>query len=102
MAHRRVRSDGAVGTTPVSRTEETRVDERVVDGFTFRVDRTLCVGFEDCVEEAPEAFELDEEGVAVFTTPETVERERLLAACRACPVDALVVLDAEGRQIVPQ
>ena len=49
----------------------------------------------------PEAFELDEEGVAVFTRPETVEPERLLAACRACPVDALVVLDAHGRQVVP-
>jgi len=37
----------------------------------------------------------------VFMKPETVERERLLEACDACPVDALTVWDETGRQIVP-
>jgi len=30
-----------------------------------------------------------------------VERERLLRACDACPVDAITVWDEAGRQIVP-
>ncbi|HEX6060060.1 MAG TPA: ferredoxin [Gemmatimonadaceae bacterium] len=75
--------------------------ERVVHGLTVRIDRTLCVGFGDCVEEAGAAFRLDDEGVVVFVDPERVSRERVLRACDACPVDALTVTDAEGRQLVP-
>ena len=75
--------------------------ERVVSGLRVRIDRTLCVGFGDCVTEAPEAFVLDESGTAVFVRPETVERERLLRACDACPVDAITVWDGEGKQLVP-
>ena len=75
--------------------------ERTVGNLTVRVDRTLCVGFGDCVQEAPEAFRLDEEEVVVFESPEQVERERLLRACEVCPVDALSVFDAGGNQLVP-
>lgn len=75
--------------------------ERTVGDLVLRIDRTLCVGFGDCVTEAPEAFALDDEDVAVFVRPETVERERLLAACRACPVDAITVTDADGQQLAP-
>jgi len=77
------------------------VVERTVGDLTIRVDRTLCVGFGDCVEEAPEAFRLDEEEVVVFESPEQVERKRLLCACEVCPVDALSVFDAGGNQLVP-
>jgi ferredoxin len=76
-------------------------DTQVVHGLRVRIDRTLCVGFGDCISEAPEAFRLDNDGVAVFVEPEKVLRERLLHACDACPVDAITVTDAEGRQLVP-
>jgi len=76
-------------------------DERQVGGLRIRIDRGLCVGFGDCIEAAPEAFRLDEEGVVVFEQPEQVVRERLLAACEACPVDALTVWDDDGTQVVP-
>jgi ferredoxin len=75
--------------------------ERVAHGLKIRIDRTLCVGFGDCVSEAPEGFALDAEGLAVFAKPEAVERERLLRACDACPVDAITVWDADGGQVVP-
>ena len=68
----------------------------------MRIDRGLCVGFGDCVAEAPEAFALDGENVVVFTEPEAVARERLVAACDACPVDALTVWDETGKEIVPR
>jgi len=77
-------------------------DERRVRGLRIRIDRELCVGFADCIEGAPEAFRLDEESVVIFTEPERVERGRLLAACDACPVDALTVWDETGEQIVPE
>lgn len=75
--------------------------ERRVGDLVIRIDGTLCVGFGECVGLAPEAFALNAEGVAVFVAPETVDRERLLAACRACPVDALIVTDIEGAPLVP-
>jgi ferredoxin len=77
-------------------------DERQVGGLKLRIDRELCVGFGDCVTGAPEAFELDAEGLAVFKQPDAVERARLLAACDACPVDAITVWDETGAQLVPE
>jgi ferredoxin len=76
-------------------------EERQVGGLRVRIDRTLCVGFGDCIEGAPEAFVLDDEGLAVFKAPEGVERAQLIAACDACPVDAITVWDEAGAQVVP-
>ena len=76
-------------------------DERVVGGLRVRIDRTLCVGFGDCVKESPVAFVLDEENVVVFAAPDSEARENLLRACASCPVDALTVWREDGEQIVP-
>jgi ferredoxin len=75
--------------------------ERTIGGLRIRIERGLCVGFGDCVTAAPGAFGLDAENVCVFTTPDGVGRERLLAACRACPVDALTAWDETGEQVAP-
>lgn len=74
---------------------------RRVGDLTVTIDRLLCVGFGDCIDEAPEAFEFDDEGIAILTSPGEVERDRLLRACEICPVDAITVTDADGRQLVP-
>jgi ferredoxin len=76
-------------------------DERMVGDLQVRIDRTLCVGFGDCVTAAPDAFVLDDGGIAVFVAPLVVDRERLLRACESCPVDALTVWTRDGEQIVP-
>lgn len=76
-------------------------EERVVLGLRVRIDRTLCVGFGDCVTCAPQAFALDADGIAVLTTPERVSRDKLLVACDECPVDAITVWDEANRQVVP-
>ncbi|HXL10246.1 MAG TPA: ferredoxin [Gemmatimonadales bacterium] len=78
------------------------LDERQVHGLRVVIDRNQCVGFGDCVKEAPEGFKLDDATVAVFLDPEAVECERLLRACEACPVDAISVYDETGKQIVPR
>lgn len=78
------------------------IDEQVIGGLTVRIDRLLCVGFGDCIERAPEVFEFDGETIAVFTEDSTgATRERVIEACDSCPVDALTVIDRDGRQIVP-
>jgi ferredoxin len=75
---------------------------RKIGQLTVRIDRTLCVGFGDCVTEAPDAFQLDDDEIAVFgERPDGVRREKLLKACEACPVDALSVSNESGEQLVP-
>jgi ferredoxin len=76
-------------------------EERQVGDLRVRIDRTLCVGFGDCITEAPDAFVLDDTGTAVFVNPDSVERDRLLRACDACPVDAITVWNTAGTQLVP-
>jgi ferredoxin len=77
-------------------------EERTINGLTIRIDRTLCVGFGDCIELAPEAFEFDGEGIVRFREmAEIVPRERMILACDVCPVDAITVVDTDGRQLVP-
>lgn len=73
-----------------------------IGGLTIRIERDLCVGFGDCVTEAPDAFQLDDNDQAVFAAdPAAVDREKLIKACELCPVDALTVWDEEGRQLIP-
>jgi ferredoxin len=77
----------------------TRLDERSAAGLRIVIDRDLCVGFGDCVHEAPDAFELDDENVAVYRdSVDEADRETLLRAVRACPVDALAAY--EGNRLV--
>ena len=76
--------------------------EREIGDVTVTIDRLLCVGFGDCIDVAPAAFEFDDENIAVFReSADEVDHETLLEACRACPVDALAVFDEDGSQLAP-
>ena len=76
--------------------------ERRIGPVLVRLDRLLCVGFGDCIDVAPDLWELDGEGIVRFREPvPAIDRERLLQSCAACPVDALTVLDPEGKVLVP-
>ena len=78
------------------------IEERQVADLMVKIDRLICVGFETCVEVAPDLFQMDEEGIAIFTSDTNeVDKEIVLEACKECPVDALVVLDASGNQLHP-
>ncbi len=82
--------------------ELSNISERTLAGLTIRIERDLCVGFGDCMDVAPDTFEFDDEGIAVFRTGDpAVDREVLLDACSSCPVDVLTALDEEGAQLVP-
>jgi len=65
-------------------------------GVTIEVDRELCFGFADCVDSAPGLFELDPEGIARVVDPESHDLDDLVSAAGDCPVDAIVVVDAES------
>lgn len=79
------------------------IEERVVSGLTVRVDRAVCIGSKNCIHLAPEVFELGADQVVTFLEDaEDIEQDRLTEACRVCPVDALLVFDEMGEQIVPR
>lgn len=76
-------------------------EERTIAGLRVRIDRTLCVAFETCVDFAPEVFRLDAEGVITFIEAANEgTRERLIEACKSCPVDALSLFDADGADLL--
>lgn len=68
----------------------------------IRIVREDCIGDGACADEAPGTFEIDGEGVACVRTVVTDDPETILKSARACPTDAIVVVDAEtGEQLVP-
>lgn len=76
--------------------------ERKIGELTIRIDRATCIGSGNCAKVAPGVFELDAEAVAAFTEKRDVaEPEQLLEACRVCPVDALLAISSDGKQLVP-
>ena len=62
----------------------------------IRVDRALCIGSGDCVDTAPEVFQLDEEEKAVVIDPHGAPLEEVLEAAGNCPVTAIFVADETG------
>lgn len=76
--------------------------ERTISGVTVRIDRALCIGSGNCVNLAPEIFEIDDENIVDFKddTPD-IDQDRLVDSCAICPVDALIVEDEDGDQLVP-
>lgn len=75
--------------------------EREIGGLTVRLDRHLCVGFGDCIDEAPTVFVFDDEGIAAFRADADLEsaRAQLLRACEACPVDAISLHTPTGQPV---
>lgn len=93
----RARNATADATTEV----DSRPRHATVHDLKIEIDTDLCVGFGDCVDVAPEAFELDEDGIAFLTAPDSVDRGTLLDACRSCPVDAIIARGGEGDVVAP-
>lgn len=78
------------------------IEELTVSGLGIQIDRTRCIGTGNCVEVAPEVFELGADQIVTFVdAPEDIDRERLIEACAVCLVDALFAIDKDDHQIVP-
>jgi ferredoxin len=75
--------------------------ERKIGKLTVRIERENCIGSRNCMHIASDLFELDDEGIASFRENATADRDTVIEACQACPVEALHVLDEDGRRIVP-
>jgi ferredoxin len=60
------------------------------------VDRGLCIGSGDCVDTAPDVFQLDDEDKAVVVDPDGAPLDDVLQAASNCPVSAIFVIGEEG------
>jgi ferredoxin len=60
------------------------------------VDRALCIGSGDCVDTAPDVFQLDDEDKAVVVDPDAAPVEDILEAAQNCPVSAIFVAGEDG------
>ena len=68
-------------------------------GYTAKVDRELCVGAGACIETAPDAFEFDDEHIAVVAAgADEVSNDKLLEVAKACPATAIHLYD-NGEEI---
>lgn len=76
--------------------------KRQIRKLTMRIDRNLCIGAATCVAIAPHAWALDNEAKAIILDTASEESdETLIEAAKGCPVLAIFITDATGKQIFP-
>ena len=71
------------------------------DGYELEVDRDLCVTLAICLGLAPETFELDTEGKAVFKNVNGDDMHTLMESAKGCPVNAIIIRNKEGKRLWP-
>jgi ferredoxin len=70
--------------------------------YRIKIDRSLCTGYGECVGIAPAVFQLGDDNVSVVLDPEGSDDEAVLDAARACPVDAIQLMDEFDELVWPQ
>jgi ferredoxin len=66
--------------------------------YTPRIDEGACIAQGDCVEVAPQVFQLDDRASVIGTGPD----ELLTEAAENCPVEAITLVDSDtGEQVYP-
>ena len=66
------------------------------------VNKAKCIASEDCTQTAPGVFQLDDEGKSEVYNQNGAPDNVILAAARACPAKAIIVVDEEsGTQLFP-
>ena len=71
--------------------------------YKIEIDRDLCIGDQACCAEAANTFEMDDENIAIVSKEDGDSDEEILAAAQICPVDSIILKDAEtGEQVWPE
>ncbi len=68
--------------------------------YRVEIDRSLCSGTSNCVEDAQDAYEMGDDAIAVVIAGAC--DDDLLRGARACPLEAIRVFDTQtGKRIHP-
>jgi ferredoxin len=69
-------------------------------GYSVSIDRDACISSGNCVADSPDAFDFDDDDIAMVK--EGVAQlldERLVRVARNCPAGAIVLRDADGNEV---
>jgi ferredoxin len=69
-------------------------------GYSVSIDRDACISSGNCVADSPDAFDFDDDDIAMVK--DGVARlldERLLRVARNCPAGAIVLRDDDGNEV---
>jgi ferredoxin len=64
--------------------------------YLVEIDTAACSAHGDCADVAPDVFAIEDTAVVVGSAPD----EDLLAAAQACPTAAIMILDANTRDLI--
>jgi len=68
----------------------------------IEIKRDLCIGAASCLGVAPEAYDLDEENIAILKDSwQNLSDDILLGSAESCPTKAIYLFDQEGNQVYP-
>ena len=69
-------------------------------GYSVSIDRDACISSGNCVADSPEAFDFDDDDIAVVKEGvSALSDERLLRVARNCPAGAILLKDADGNEV---
>lgn len=71
-------------------------------GYQVIVDPDLCIGAGSCVAVADTVYNLNEDGKAEITDPDSVDLDTLIKSAQSCPVNAVTIIDPNGKVIWPK
>lgn len=76
--------------------------KHTASGITVKVDRGACISAASCVSISPGTFALDEkEGKVMIVDPDTTDIAQIIDSAKSCPVNAVTIIDKDGRQVWP-
>lgn len=67
----------------------------------IKVINSLCISAATCIIQAPETFDLDDDGIAYVKDGSWDEANTIIAAAKSCPTTAIIIEDLNGVQLYP-
>jgi ferredoxin len=69
-------------------------------GYSVSIDREACISSGNCVADSPNAFDFDDDDIAVVKDGVgELPDDRLMRVARNCPAGAIILHDADGKEI---
>ncbi len=68
----------------------------------IKVINELCISAATCVIQAPETFDLDEDGIVYAKQGTWDEAQKIIEGARSCPTTAIIVEDLDGKRLYPE
>lgn len=68
----------------------------------IKVINNLCISAATCIINAPDTFDLDDDGIAYVKEGTWDDAQTIIKAAASCPTTAIIIEDLNGNQIYPK